>query len=149
MTAHAASYEGYTLASNLAGRPEVFDYSAVPACVYTDPEVAEVGLNEEKAKEKRVPYTVGRFSFVALGAAQAKGETEGFVKILGHSTTGEVIGGVIVAYNASDLINMLSIAVRRKLKVSDLRGHIAPHPSASEAAVEAAHLFFKEGLHFA
>ncbi len=149
MMAHAASYEGYVTASCLAGKKEALDYSAVPACVYTYPEVAEVGLNEEKAKAQNVPYDIGRFSLAALGRAQAKDATQGFVKIIGHAKTHEILGAVVVGEGASEMINLLTLAVRKKLKVDDLRGHIAPHPSGSEAVVEAAHLFFREGLHFA
>ncbi len=149
MMAHSASYEGYRVAGNLAGEKRALDYSAVPSCVYTYPEVAEVGLNEEKAKEKNIPYEIGRFSFMMLGRSQAKGETEGFVKIIGHAKTNEVLGGVIVGAGAAELVNIFSLAIKNKLKAEDLRGHIAPHPSASEAVVEATHLFFKEGLHYA
>ena len=147
--AHSASYEGYVTASRLAGQPEALDYTNVPSCAYTYPEAAEVGLNEEKAKERNIPFETGRFSFMALGRSHAKGETEGFVKVIGHAKTHDVLGGVIVGQGASELVNIFGLAVKNKLKVSDLRGHIAPHPSASEAVVEAAHLFFKEGLHFA
>ena len=149
MMAHSASYEGYVTANRIAGKSESLDYTCVPSVVYTYPEVAEVGLNEEKAKEQNVPYEIGRFSFMALGRSHAKGQTEGFVKIIGHAKTNQVLGGVIVGEGASDLINMISLAIKHRLKVSDLRNHIAPHPSASEAVVEAAHLFFKEGLHYA
>ena len=150
MMAHAASYEGYMTAARLAGKTkEALDYSTVPSVVYTYPEVAEVGLNEEKAAAQNIPYEIGRFSFAALGRAHAKAETEGFVKIIGHAKTNKVLGGVIVGDGASDLINMISLAVKHGLGVADLRSHTAPHPSASEAVVEAAHLFFKEGLHYA
>ncbi|OIO36421.1 MAG: dihydrolipoyl dehydrogenase [Candidatus Omnitrophica bacterium CG1_02_46_14] len=149
MMAHSASYEGYVTASRLAGKKENLDYRAVPSVVYTYPEAAEVGLNEEKVKEKNIPYEIGRFSFMALGRSHAKGQTEGFVKIIGDAKTNEVLGGVIVGDGAAELINMITLAIRHKLKVKDLREHLAPHPSASEAVVEAAHLFFKEGLHFA
>ena len=149
MMAHSASYEGYVTASRLAGKKEDLNYGSVPSVVYTYPEAAEVGLNEEKVKERNIPYEIGRFSFMALGRAQAKGQTEGFVKVIGHAKTNEVLGGVIVGDGAAELINIFSLAIKHKLKVEDLRAHIAPHPSASEAVVEAAHLFFKEGLHFA
>lgn len=149
MMAHSASYEGYMTAGRIAGYKEPLDYTAVPSCVYTYPEVAEVGLSEEKAQNLKIPYEAGRFSFMALGRAHAKGEAEGFVKIIGHAKTGEVLGGVIVGQGASEIINVVGLAIQKKLKVEDLRSHIAPHPSASEALVEAAHLFFKEGLHFA
>ncbi len=149
MMAHSASYEGYVTANRIAGKKENLDYCAVPSVVYTYPEVAEVGWNEEKAKEQNLPYEIGRFSFMALGRSHAKGQTEGFVKIIGHAKTNEVLGGVIVGDGAPELINMISLAIKHRLKVTDLREHIAPHPSASEAVVEAAHLFFKEGLHFA
>ncbi|OIO39513.1 MAG: dihydrolipoyl dehydrogenase [Candidatus Omnitrophica bacterium CG1_02_49_16] len=149
MMAHVASHEGYTIASFIAGKKEPLDYGAIPSVVYTCPEAAEVGLNEETAKERNIPYETGRFSFMALGRSHAKGQTEGFVKIVGHAKTNEVLGAVIVGDGAAELINMISLAIKHKLTVSDLRAHIAPHPSAAEAVVEAAHLFFKEGLHFA
>ncbi len=149
MMAHSASYEGYVTAGALAGKKEALDYRAVPSCVYTYPEVAEVGLNEEKALSQNIPFEIGRFSFMALGRSHAKGQTEGFVKIIGHAKTNEVLGGVIVGEGAPELINPIALCIQKKLKVEDLRSHIAPHPSASEAVTEAAHLFFKEGLHFA
>jgi dihydrolipoamide dehydrogenase len=106
-------------------------------------------LNEEKARELGVDTHAGRFSFMALGRSHAKGETEGFVKIIGDAKTDRVLGGVIVGQGASDLVNILTLAIKQKLTVTDLRSHISPHPSAAEAVVEAAHLFFKEGLHHA
>lgn len=148
MMAHSASYEGYVTASRFAGKKEDLDYGSVPSVVYTTPEVAEVGYNEEKAKADNIPYEIGRFSFMALGRAQAKGQTDGFVKVIGHAKTNAVLGGVIVGDGAAELVNLFSLAVKHGLTVEDLRRHIAPHPSASEAVVEAAHLFFKEGLHF-
>lgn len=149
MMAHSASYEGYVTAGRIAGLKEKLDYSAVPSCVYSYPEVAEVGLNEEKAKARNIEYQVGRFSFMALGRSHAKGQTEGFAKLIGDAKTDKVLGGVIVGDGASELINMITLAIKQKLTVGDLRTHISPHPSASEAVVEAAHMFFKEGLHFA
>jgi dihydrolipoamide dehydrogenase len=149
MMAHAASCEGYAVAGALAGRKEEIHYDSIPSVVYTYPQAAEVGLNEEKARARNIPFEIGRFSFLALGRAHAKGHTQGFVKIVGHARTHEVLGGTIVGDGADDLINVITLAVKHRLKVEDLRRHVAPHPSASEAVVEAAHLFFKEGLHFA
>ncbi len=149
MMAHVASHEGYVVASRLAGQKLALDSRSVPSCVYTYPEVAEVGLNEEIAREQNIPYEIGRFSFAALGRSQAKGQTEGFVKIIGHAKTGQILGGVVVGDEAPEIINLIGLALRKELKVEDLRSHMAPHPSATEAVSEAAHLFYKEGLHFA
>lgn len=149
MLAHVGSYEGYKAAEFAAGRKEKLDYSAVPSCCYTYPEVASVGLSEEETQAQNVPYEIGRFSFMALGRSHAKAQTEGFVKLIGHAKTNVVLGGVVVGENAADLIHPIGLAIKNGLKMEALRDHIAAHPSASEAITEAAHLFFKEGLHVA
>ncbi len=149
MMAHVSSYEGYKAAEFIAGKTGKLNYSAVPSCCYTYPEVASVGLSEEELEAKNIPCESGRFSFMALGRSHAKGQTEGFVKLLGHAKTNEVLGCVVVGESASEIINLAAFAIKNHLKMETLADHMAAHPSASEAVSEAAHLFFKEGLHVA
>ena len=149
MMAHSASYEGYAVAEKIAGKDLNLDYRAVPSCVYTSPEVAQVGLSEEAARAQGIPCEVGKFSFSALGRSHAKGTSEGFLKVIGNAKTGELLGVVIVGDGASELVSTAGLALQKKATVADLCKLMAPHPSASEAISEAAHLFFKEGLHFA
>jgi dihydrolipoamide dehydrogenase len=149
MMAHSASYQGYLVADVIAKGKKPLQRVTTPSCVYTNPEIAQVGLNEASAKEGNIDYQVGRFSFLALGRSHAKGQTEGFVKIIGDAKNYKILGAVVVGDGASEIINMITLAIQKEMTVTELREHIAPHPSATEAVAEAAHLFFKEGLHFA
>ena len=148
MMAHSASHQGYFVADTIAKGKQPLQKSVIPSCVYSSPEIAEVGLNEASAKERAIAYQAGRFSFMTLGRSHAKGQTTGFVKILGDAKTHKILGGVVVGDAASEIINMIAWAIQKETTVAELRKHIAPHPSATEAVAEAAHLFFKEGLHF-
>ncbi|MFH1447443.1 MAG: dihydrolipoyl dehydrogenase [Candidatus Micrarchaeota archaeon] len=128
MLAHVASAEGEVAAENIMGNQSRMDYSAVPSCVFSFPEIAVVGSNDSSLR-------VGRFPFAANGKARALGETDGMIKVY---VKDDVLAGVgIIRPDASELIGEACIAVRNKLKVSDITGTIHPHPVLSEAFVEA------------
>jgi dihydrolipoamide dehydrogenase len=135
--AHVAAKEGLTAVDHIFGDARAMSYNAVPRCVYTDPEVAAVGLTEDDAQKNGVTYSAGRFDFMALGKAKASGKTDGFVKILvdEHDV---VLGASITGAHATELIQTLTLAVELRLTAAQIGGCIFPHPTMSEAIMEAA-----------
>src|SRR5437016_3117617 len=101
MLAHVASYEGVCAVENIAGHARVPDYHAAPNCIYTDPEIAHVGLGEKEAKERGVEVRVGRFPFAASGRALTLGQSEGFAKVVAHASSGAVLGVHIIGPRAT------------------------------------------------
>jgi dihydrolipoamide dehydrogenase len=137
--AHVASAEGVHAVEHLAGlEPRPIDYSAIPACVYCQPQVASVGLTEKEAREKGYDVKVGRFPFAANGKAVAVGETEGFVKIVGDAKFGEILGAHIIGSEATELIAEMALARAAELTVHDVHTAIHSHPTLSESLMEAA-----------
>ena len=138
MLAHVASYEGEVAIDNIVGHSREADYHAVPDCIFTLPEIASVGVSESQAKEKGIPYKVGKFPFTALGRAQTMGETSGLVKIVTDPGSGVVIGMQVMGPHASDLIAEGALAVQLGVKASEIAGTIHTHPTLPEAVQEAA-----------
>ena len=138
MLAHKASREGKVAAEVIAGRKSAFDNRAIPAVVFTDPEIAWAGLTEREAAEGGIQVRVGRFPLSALGRAQTLGRTDGLVKILSHPETGTVLGVGMVGPLASELIAEGTLAVEMGATLEDLMVTIHPHPTLSEAILEAA-----------
>ncbi len=138
MLAHKASAEGVAAVDCMAGLPGEVNYDAIPAVVYTMPEVAAVGLTEEQARERHVPVCVGHYAFSGTGRAHCLGDTEGFVKIIGHAKTGRVLGVHIIGPKASELIAQCALAMELGAGVEDLARTIHPHPTLGEAVKEAA-----------
>lgn len=137
--AHVASKEGIVAAHNAvndAGKKVA--YKAVPRCVYTDPEVAGVGLTERECEAQGIYYKVGQFDFRALGKAQAMGKIQGFVKIIVDSND-VIIGAAVVGAHATDLLTELSLAVHLGLTSEQVGDCIHAHPTLSEAIMEAVH----------
>ena len=139
MLAHAASAEGMVAAENALGKGIQMDYSAVPACVFTLPETAMVGLTEQDAQKAGLDINTSRFNFAANGKAVSMGETDGLVKIISDARTGKVVGMHILGPHASDLIMEGALAIRNGLAASDIAHTIHPHPSLSETVMECAH----------
>jgi dihydrolipoamide dehydrogenase len=137
MLAHLASAEGECAVRNALGHKEVMSYKAVPACIYTTPEVACVGLSEEQAKE-RGEILVGRFPFRGNGKALVLNEVEGMVKVISDKKFGEVLGVHIIGPHATDLIAEAVLGMTLEMTAEDLAGAIHPHPTVSEAIMEAA-----------
>lgn len=136
LLAHAASYEGRLSVKNmLTGNTQKADYKAVPACIFTNPEIACVGLSEEDARKKVEEILVKKFDFRALGMAYVFDETDGFVKIVADKQE-NILGAVIAGHKASELIHVLALAVNNGLKLSQVRDTIFAHPTVSEAIAE-------------
>jgi len=139
MLAHKGSREGVTVAEKVAGhRPPAIKYDNVPSVTYCHPEVASIGLSEDRCKERKLDYVVGRFPFSANGRARGTGETEGFVKIIRDKKYGEILGAHIVGANASEMIHELTVARENEYTVEEVELAIHAHPTMSEAVAQAA-----------
>jgi len=147
LLAHAASMQGLVAAANATGGDARMDYAAVPNCVYTDPEIASVGLSEVKAREKGIAVKVGRFAFAALGKALCIGETQGMVKVIADAQTDRVVGVGMVGPHTTDLIAEGVLAVRHGLTAAQLAETIHAHPTLAEAVGEAAHDVHGRAIH--
>ncbi|KYH35280.1 dihydrolipoyl dehydrogenase [Clostridium tepidiprofundi DSM 19306] len=137
LLAHIAFAEGKCAVRNALGINCKVNYSAVPSCVYTNPEVASVGMNEESANEKGIDISVGRFNFRNNGRALCLGEREGFVKVIVDKNTNIILGAQILGANASEMISELTLAVSLGVKAELIADMIHPHPTLSEAIMEA------------
>ena len=139
LLAHKASHEGIALMEHIAGKGHGWvDYDNIPNVTYCHPEVASVGLTEQKAKEQGVEYEVGTFPWSANGRARTAGESEGFVKIIRDKKYGEILGAHIVGPSASELIAEFVLGRHLESTVEELEKAIHPHPTLSEAIAEAA-----------
>lgn len=146
--AHVASHEGITCVEKIAGMDvEPIDYGNIPACTYTSPEVASVGMTEKDAKEKGLDIKVGKFPFTASGKASAAGKKDGFVKVIFDAKYGEWLGCQMIGENVTEMI--AEVVAARKLETT---GHeiiktIHPHPTMSEAVMEAVAAAYGEVIH--
>ncbi|PZR98222.1 MAG: hypothetical protein DLM69_08940 [Candidatus Chloroheliales bacterium] len=138
MLAHVASYEGEVAIDNILGHEREADYTAVPDCIFTLPEIGSVGLSESQAKEQKRAVKVGKFPFSALGRAQSMGDTNGLVKIVSDPGDGTILGMAVMGPHASDLIAEGALAVQMKVKAIELAHTIHTHPTLPEATQEAA-----------
>jgi dihydrolipoamide dehydrogenase len=146
--AHVASAEGIICVEKIAGHsPEPLDYNNIPGCTYTSPEIASVGYTEKAAKEKGFEIKVGKFPFSASGKASAAGAKDGFVKLIFDAKYGELLGAHMIGANVTEMI--AEIVAARKLECT---GHeiiktVHPHPTMSEAIMEAAAAAYGEVIH--
>jgi dihydrolipoamide dehydrogenase len=138
MLAHKAEEEGIALAERLAGQHPTIDYDAIPAVVYTWPEVASVGKTEEQLKAAGIAYRAGKFPFTANPRARCNGDTEGFVKILADSSTDRVLGVHIIGPDAGTMIAEAALAIGFGASAEDIARTSHAHPTLSEAIKEAA-----------
>jgi dihydrolipoamide dehydrogenase len=139
LLAHAASHEGMTAMEDIAGqRIAPFEQELVTRCTYSHPQIASVGLTEQQARDKGHEVKSGRFPFTALGRAIIHGETGGFVKVVADSKTGQVLGTHIVGANATELIAEPALTQLFQGDAWELGRNIHPHPTLSEAVMEAA-----------
>jgi dihydrolipoamide dehydrogenase len=143
MLAHKATHQGKVAAEVCAGVPSAFDVEAIPSVVYTDPEVAWVGVTELYAKEKNIPFKKGEFPWVASGRATAVGSTYGKTKILFSPENNKVIGVGIVGVGAGDLISEAVLAIEMGADAEDLSLTIHPHPTLGETVGLSAEVFTK------
>jgi dihydrolipoamide dehydrogenase len=138
MLAHVASYEGVCAVENICeGRQRIPDYHAAPNCVYTDPEIAHVGLSERDAREQGIEVRVGKFPFQASGRALTLGQAEGFVKVVAGAD-GRILGVHMVGPRVTDLIAEATLAVQQRQPLSDLELTMHAHPTLAESFMEAA-----------
>jgi len=148
MLAHKATKEGEVVAEIIAGHNAAFDVRTIPAVVFTDPEIAATGLTEDEAKAKgHDKLKVGKFPFAALGRALSVNDTDGFVKVIADAKTGELLGVHIAGNGGSDLISEATLAIEMGAVADDLRLTIHPHPTLSEAIMEAAAASQGEAIH--
>jgi dihydrolipoamide dehydrogenase len=138
MLAHKASAEGIAAVECLAGLPGEVNYDAIPAVIYTWPEVASVGLTEEQVKERGVPYCVGTYPFAGAGRARCMGEKDGFVKVIVQSKTDRLLGVHVLGPRASDMIAECVLALEFGASSEDLARTVHGHPTFAEALQEAA-----------
>lgn len=146
--AHVASAEGITCVEKFSGHhPEPIDYNNIPGCTYCSPEVASVGYTEKAAVEAGYDIKVGKFPFSASGKASAAGHKDGFVKLIFDAKYGELLGGHMIGYNVTEMI--AEIVAVRKLETTgeELIKTIHPHPTMSEAVMEAAAAAYDEVIH--
>lgn len=147
MLAHKAMYEGKIAAEVIAGQPSAFDARAIPAVVYTDPQLAWCGLTEEQAKEQDQPIKVARFPWSASGRATSMGISTGMTKVLIDPETERVLGIGIVGREAGEMISEGVLAVEMGAVAEDLAFSIHPHPTLSESEEEAAEAFLGSSTH--
>ena len=147
LLAHVASSEGIVAAYNACGIDRKMDCSAVPAGIFTLPEIGSVGLREHHAAEKGIRVRTGHFPFRALGKAHAMGEIAGMVKIVADAVTDKVLGVHIIGAHASDLVHEGALAIRAGLTVREVGGMIHAHPALSEGLMEAAEDVHGEAIH--
>ncbi len=146
--AHVASAEGITCVEKIAGlNPDPVNYKNIPACTYTSPEVASVGLTETAAKEAGFEIKVGKFPFTASGKASAAGERDGFVKLIFDEKYGELLGAHLIGANVTEMIAELVVARKLETTGHELIKSIHPHPTMSEAIMEAAAAAYDEVIH--
>jgi len=145
--AHRASKEGLIAAEVIAGGPGSLDYQALPSAIFTDPEIALVGLTETEAKEKGKKVVVGKFPFAANGRALTTGESQGFVRVVAEEGTDRILGVQIVGPEASNLISEAALAIEMGATVEDLALTIHPHPTLPEALAEAAEATKGKAIH--
>ena len=138
MLAHKASDEGAALAELIAGERPELDYDAIPAVIYTWPEVASVGKTEEELKAAGIAYRTGKFPFSANPRARANGDTEGFVKVLADRATDRVLGVHIIGPDAGTMIAEATLAMEFGASAEDIARTCHAHPTLNEALKEAA-----------
>lgn len=136
--AHVASAQGLVAAANAVGLDEIMDYDVVPSCIYTSPEIAFVGISEDKAKAQGIEYKVGSFNVAGNGRAMVMGENLGIAKLISDNE-GKLIGAQLMCPRATDMIAELAAVMKLGGSVKDIADTIHPHPTVSEVVMEAAH----------
>ncbi len=146
--AHVASAEGITCVEKIAGHhPEKIDYTNIPSCTYCIPEVASVGMTEDEAKAAGHELKVGKFPFSASGKASAAGAKEGFVKVIYDAKYGELLGAHMIGYNVTEMIAEMVVAKKLETTGHEILKSIHPHPTMSEAVMEATAVAYDEVIH--
>ena len=137
LLAHKASKQGIVAAEVIAGEASAADFKAIPGAIWTDPEIATVGLTETEAKKQGYEVIVGKFPFTALGRAVAVGETEGFIKVVADKKSEQILGVHMVGADVTDLISEAALAIEMGATLDDLALTVHPHPTLPEALMGA------------
>jgi len=148
LLAHVASHQGIIAATNALGKDAKMHYNAVPAVIFTFPEVATVGLSLEQAQEAGFDAVIGKFPFLALGKSVATADTEGFAQIVIERKTGQILGAQVVGHEASTLIAEMCLAISNELTIDCITDTIHAHPTIAEVWLEAGLLANETPLHF-
>ena len=149
LLAHAASHEGITAVEDIAGqRVAPMEQNLVTRCTYSHPQIASVGMTEKEARDSGREVKVGKFPFSAIGRAQIHGETGGFVKIVADTKTGQLLGTHIVGDSATELIAEPALTQLFQGDAWELGRNVHPHPTLSEAVMEAAMAVDGRAIHF-
>lgn len=147
LLAHKAMKEGIVAAEVICGENSAADFQAMPAAIFTDPEIAIVGLSQREAESRGTELMIGKFPFSASGRSLASGDAEGFAKIIADRDSGLVLGVEIVGHEASDLISEASLAIEMGATVEDIALTIHPHPTLPESIMEAAENALGKAIH--
>ncbi|GAB6138914.1 dihydrolipoyl dehydrogenase [Halanaerobaculum tunisiense] len=147
--AHVASHQGIIAVKNIMGEEVEMDYSTVPGTVFTDPEIAMVGITEKQAKNKGLNVEIGQFPFAANGKVLTLGDKDGFIKLIKDKDSDKIIGGTIIGAHATDLIAEVTLAIENELTAKDVIETIHAHPTTSEVVHEGALAVEGGALHFA
>jgi dihydrolipoamide dehydrogenase len=146
--AHVASAEGIICVENIAGKnPEPLNYENIPGCTYTSPEIASVGFTEKAAKDAGYEIKVGKFPYTASGKASAAGNKDGFVKLIFDAKYGELLGAHLIGDNVTEMIAELVVARKLETTGHEIIKTVHPHPTMSEAVMEAAAAAYNEVIH--
>lgn len=148
LLAHVASHQGIVAAANAIGREAFMHYNAVPAVIFTSPEIGLVGMNEEQARAAGYTPAVGKFPFQALGKSIATMETEGFAEVISDKKTGQILGAQVVGHDAANLVAEMALAIANELTLDCIADTIHAHPTVAEAWLEAALLANDTPIHF-
>ncbi|MDA0343599.1 MAG: dihydrolipoyl dehydrogenase [Verrucomicrobia bacterium] len=145
--AHVATYRAVQAVNGMFGHADPIPMSAFPGCTYCQPQVASIGVTEEKAKEEGIAYKIGKFPFAASGKAVAVNHPEGFVKIIVGEKYGEILGAHIIGSDATELITEYGLGMKLEATVDEIHQTIHAHPTMSEALAEAAASVNGEAIH--
>jgi dihydrolipoamide dehydrogenase len=148
MLAHVASHQGLVAADNIVGKQTFMHYHAVPAVIFTHPEIATVGMTLDQAKAEGYLAKSAQFPLQALGKAQAMGETDGFMEIVFDSTYRQILGAQVFGHGASDLIGELTVAIQNELTLESITETIHAHPTIGEGWLETALIGLETPVHF-
>lgn len=148
MLAHVASHQGLIAAENAAGMSNTMHYNAIPAVIFTTPEIAMVGMTLEEAKEKGYNATIGKFPFQALGKSQATRETTGFAQVVINKDTNQILGAQVIGSEASVLIAEMTLAINNELTLECVTETIHAHPTVAESWLEASLIANETPIHF-
>lgn len=149
MLAHVASHQGIVAVKNIMGIKCSMDYDTIPNAIFTDPEIAVVGLSEKQADKEGRKINIGKFPFVANGKALTLGEPRGFIKLITEKETGVILGGAVIGPHATDLIAEITLAVKNKLTSQQIAETIHAHPTTAEVIHEAALATLDGSIHYA